>query len=83
MSATFPPGKGEDPIMDMIRCWTNDDYEAAGKWLAAAPEGPAKNAAIRSYALTVFKHDPETSMQWIMTLPPDKSRNIIPKASRN
>jgi hypothetical protein len=25
--------------------------------------------------LTVFKHDPETAMQWIHTLPPGKDRD--------
>lgn len=74
IGANFPPGKGDDPIMDLIRCWTNQDYEAAGKWLASAAEGPVKNAAIRSYAQEIFPHDPETAMQWIMTLPPSKER---------
>jgi hypothetical protein len=74
IGGNLPPGKGDGPIMDLIRRWTTDDYEAAGKWLAAAPEGPAKNAAIRGYALTIYKNDPETAMQWIMTLPPDERR---------
>lgn len=74
MGNTFPPGKGDGCIMDMIRSWTNQDYEAAGKWLTTAPDGPAKNAAIRGYALTIFEHDRETAMQWLMTLPPDERR---------
>lgn len=41
----------------------------------ATAEGPAKNAAIRGCALTIFKHDPETAMQWIMTLPPGQDRD--------
>ena len=75
MGATFPPGKGDRCIMAMISRWTERDYEAAGKWLDSAPEGPVKNAAISGYALTVFKHDPETAMQWIMTLPPGNDRD--------
>ena len=75
MGATFPPGKCNQPIMDMIRCWTSQDYEAAGKWLASAPEGPARNTAIRGYAETVSLYDPETATQWAMTLPPGKDRD--------
>jgi hypothetical protein len=61
--------------MDMMDTWTTHDYEAAGKWLASASDSPARNAAIRGYAKTVFKHDPETAMQWIMTLPPGSDRD--------
>ena len=69
-----PPGKGDQQIINLIGGWTERDYEDAGKWLASAPEGPAKNAAIRGYALTIYKHDRETAMRWIMTLPPDERR---------
>ena len=31
-------------------------------------------AAVRGYALTIFEHDRETAMQWLMTLPPDERR---------
>jgi hypothetical protein len=75
MGTALPPHLNADPIMDMISRWTTEDYEAAGNWLRAAPDGPAKTAAVRSYALTVFKHDPETAMQWIHTLPPGKDRD--------
>ena len=74
MGARFPPGKGDDYIKNMIGSWTQQDYEAAGKWLAAAPDGPVKNAAIRGYAQEIFPHDRETAMRWIMTLPPDERR---------
>jgi hypothetical protein len=74
-----PPGKSESHIMDVMRGWTYDDYEAAGKWLATVPDGPVKIAATRSYALTIFKHDPETAMQWIMTLPSGKDRDATLK----
>ncbi len=69
-----PPGKGDQQIINLIGGWTEQDYEDAGKWLRAAAEGPAKNAAIRGYALTIYKHDRETTMRWIMTLPPDERR---------
>lgn len=69
-----PPGKSEDQISGWISTWTRNDFEAAGKWLASAADGPVKNAAICGYAETVFEHDPETAMQWIMTLPPSQRR---------
>ncbi len=75
MGERFPPGESDSHIMDLVRCWTNNDVEAAGKWLASAPDGPAKNAAIRSYGQEIFKHAPETAMQWIMTLPPGRDRD--------
>ena len=75
MGKTFPPGRGDPCIAGMIRSWTCQDYEAVGKWLGSAPEGPVKNAAISSYAFTIFEHDPETAMQWIMTLPPGDYRD--------
>ena len=75
MGATFPPGKGDDQIVNLISRWTRDDYEAAGKWLGSAAEGPVKNAAIRGYAQAIFPQEPETAIQWLMTLPPGKDRD--------
>ncbi len=74
IGGNFSPGKGDQHIINLIGNWTEQDYEAVGKWLGDAPDGPAKNAAIRGYALTIYKHDRETAMQWIMTLPPDERR---------
>lgn len=75
MGEALDPDLGTSPIMDMISRWTDRDYESAGKWLASAPEGPAKIAAIRGYAWHTFKHDPETAMKWIYTLPPGRDRD--------
>ncbi len=80
MGATLPPDLSRSPIMDMIGRWTSVDPEAAGKWLASAPEGPAKIAATRSYAYAIFRHDSETAMQWINTLPPGRDRDDTLKA---
>ena len=75
MGATLPPGKeSESGIRNMVSNWTQNDYQAAGKWLSATPDGPAKNVSIRSYAETVSKYEPETAAQWAMTLPPGKDR---------
>ncbi len=75
LGRAMQPGKSDWPIMDMMDSWTDRDYVASGKWLASAPEGPARNAAIRGYAKTIFPHDRETAVQWLMTLPPNKERD--------
>jgi hypothetical protein len=62
-------------IHQIVRIWTETDYQAAGKWLATTPAGPTKNIAIRSYAETVSTLDPVTATQWAMTLPPGPDRD--------
>ncbi len=70
----LPPAKVDGSVFGLIIPWTMNDYQAAGKWLATTPEGPAKNTAIRGYAQTVAQYDPDTAAQWAMTLPPGKDR---------
>jgi hypothetical protein len=67
---TFP----SQPVQTMVRYWTGQDYQAAGRWLAATTEGPAKDAAIQAYAGTVAKYDPAAAEQWAMTLPAGEDR---------
>lgn len=71
----LPPDKAAQKIERLVSNWTRNDYQAAGKWLATAPEGPTKIAAIRSYAETVSRYEPETAAQWALTLPPGKNRD--------
>jgi hypothetical protein len=70
----LPAEKSRAHIRETVSKWTRDDYQAAGKWLAATPAGPTKNTAIRSYAETVSKYDSATATQWAMTLPPGEER---------
>jgi hypothetical protein len=70
----LPPDKSADNIRRIVRKWTQNDYQAAGKWLAETPGGPSKNTAIRSYAETISEYEPETAAQWALTLPPGKDR---------
>ena len=67
--------KSKNSIRRLIQDWTENDYQAAGKWLAATPAGPTKNISIRSYAETVASYEPESAAQWAMTLPPGKDRD--------
>jgi hypothetical protein len=76
---TLPEGNRDDHIARLMESWTSGDHEAAGNWLASAPDGPAKIAATRGYVWRIFKHDPETAMLWINTLPPGKDRDATLK----
>ncbi len=69
------PEKADDKVRDLVRTWTQNDYQAAGKWLSNAADGPTKNSAISSYAETVSKYEPATAAQWALTLPPGKDRD--------
>jgi hypothetical protein len=71
----LPPEKANQNIKNLVSNWTRNDYQAAGKWLTTAPEGPTKNTAIRSYAETVSQYEPATAAQWALTLPPGKDRD--------
>ena len=70
----LPAEKFANPVRNMIRNWTQADYQAAGLWLASATAGPVKEAAVCSYAETVARYDPETAVQWALTLPAGKDR---------
>lgn len=74
IGSKLPPEKSAAPIQTMVKNWTTKDYQAAGKWLTATPDGPTKNAAIRAYAETVAKADPAVAKQWALTLPPGPER---------
>ena len=58
----------------LIGQWTQQDYQAAGKWRAASPEGPAKNASVSAYAMIVAEYEPQTAVQWALTLPEGQER---------
>lgn len=68
------PADKLQPVQRMISRWTEQDYQAAGNWLAAAPASPAKDEAVRGYAETVAAYEPETAAQWAMTLPEGETR---------
>lgn len=75
LGANLPADKADNKIQEMVRDWTQKDYQAAGQWLTNAPDGPAKNSAICSYAETIASYEPEVASQWAMTLPPGKDRD--------
>jgi hypothetical protein len=71
----IPSENSEEQIHYFVRSWTENDFQAAGKWLATTPAGPTKNTSIRSYAETVSHYEPETAAQWALTLPPGQDRD--------
>ena len=66
---TCPRRRWPDPVREFVGEWTQQDYLAAGKWLSAAAEGPAKTAAVEAYAEAVAEYEPQVAAQWALTLP--------------
>lgn len=63
------------PVSELVGEWTQQDYQSAGKWLVAAPDGPAKAAAVQAYATAVAEYEPKVAAQWAMTLPAGPARD--------
>lgn len=74
MGENLPEAAARDGADSLIGQWTQEDYLAAGQWLAAAPEGPAKDAAVATYAETVAEYEPQVAVQWALRLPEGKER---------
>jgi hypothetical protein len=64
-----------DRAYNLSAGWTERDYQAAGKWLASAPESPGKSAAVGAFAAKVHPFEPGIAMQWLETLPHGPDRN--------
>lgn len=74
MSGNLPEKDAKECADNLIGQWTQQDYMAAGKWLAAAPEGPGKTASVATYAVTVAEYEPQVAVQWALTLPEGAER---------
>ena len=68
MAENLPKDAVAQNVDNLIGQWTQQDYQAAGNWLSAAAEGPAKQAAVSTYAGTVAEYEPRTAVQWALTL---------------
>ncbi|RYD34586.1 MAG: hypothetical protein EOP87_08920 [Verrucomicrobiaceae bacterium] len=75
LGQNLPADRAGEPISRIMTRWTELDYQAAGRWLAAAPEGPVKSASVQAYAIAVSGYEPATAAQWAMTLPAGKGRD--------
>lgn len=69
--------KPADATRNLVRNWTENDYKAAGEWLAKSPAGPMKETAVVSYLETVAPYDPEVAAQWADTLTGEKKTQAI------
>ncbi|HSP43800.1 MAG TPA: hypothetical protein VLO11_13080 [Luteolibacter sp.] len=74
-NSELPDKVSKDRAYDLAARWTEKDYQAAGKWLANAPDSPEKHAAVSAYAAKVHPYEPEIAMQWLQTLPPGDDRS--------
>jgi hypothetical protein len=79
LDAALPSDKADEKIRNCVSNWTQSDYQAAGKWLAALPDGPTKNSSVRAYAETVSRYEPDSAAQWAMTLPAGNDRDATLK----
>ncbi len=75
ISGNLAAAQLDERVGNLVGQWTQQDYLAAGNWLAAAENSPAKEAAVKSYAATVAEHEPQIAAQWAMTLPPGDGRD--------
>ncbi|MEO5917167.1 MAG: hypothetical protein ABIS50_23255 [Luteolibacter sp.] len=74
MAQNLPESDVRECADNLIGQWTQQDYLAAGRWLTGAPEGPAKNASVATYAETVAEYEPQVAVQWALTLPEGSER---------
>lgn len=74
-----PSGNKEskDTTRNLVRNWTENDYKAAGEWLANAPAGPLKETATISYLETVAPYDSDVAAQWAGTLSGEKKADAL------
>jgi hypothetical protein len=71
----LPEEAARDRAYNLSAEWTEKDYQAAGKWLASAPDSPGKSAAVGAFAAKVHPYEPEIAMQWLETLPRGSDRS--------
>jgi hypothetical protein len=69
MAANLTEASRDERIASVMGEWTRGDFRAAAGWLGGAKDGPAKEAAVQSYAKTVAPYDPAAAAQWAETLP--------------
>jgi hypothetical protein len=74
MSANVPADQVGARVETLMHLWTALNNRAAGTWLDSALDGPAKDAAVKSYASDVASLDPAAASQWALTLPEGDKR---------
>jgi hypothetical protein len=69
--------KSDNTTRNLVRNWTENDYKAAGEWLAQAPAGRLKETATISYLETIAPYESEVAAQWADTLPAEKQKDAM------
>jgi len=80
MGETLPEDTRNRLISERVKDWTSKDHRAAGEWLLALPNGPAKSASVVAFATSVAPYDPKIAAEWVLTLPAGSKRNDALKA---
>lgn len=75
MSDKLPEKDFKEKVDNMVSNWTKQDYKAAGEWINASKDGPARQASVRIFSVTVAPYEPESGAQWAETLAPGKERD--------
>lgn len=74
MGESLPEQERNREIIRTVRNWTNQDYRAAGEWLAEQPTGETKTAAISGYVDAISRYEPQTAVDWALTMPAGKTQ---------
>lgn len=74
MAHSLPPEKLGERVDQLVSPWTAMDCHAVAKWLGEEPDGPAKTAAICAYAKNVAGQEPQSAVEWALTLPAGQQR---------
>lgn len=61
----------------ILEGWTRNNYVASGEWVGSQEPGPARNAAVETYASTLALHEPAAAAEWAETLPPGENRTEL------
>lgn len=67
----------------ILKGWARENFVAAGEWIQTQEPGPAKNAAIQTYAQTLAPHEPAAAADWAVTLPEGPKRQHILQTIHN
>ena len=75
LGSKLPPDTARDRVWPLVTNWVERDYQAAGKWLTKAADGPIKHTAARAFAEAIFPHDRQTAIQWALSVPAGDDRD--------
>jgi hypothetical protein len=77
MDEKLPSEDVSPRVTALMDQWTREDYKAAGVWLNDFKDGPAKDAAVKSYANTVAPYEPASAAEWALTLPDGEEKKKL------